>query len=106
MQALAIVAIAAGAVMLAGVSVTLVRERRRAAETGTAGRWNRHGSVPLAAAGLALGAIARTGSGQTSVTHVVMFTVTTVLLGGALLCAVAAATTAAAAGRRPDSDQA
>src|SRR5580658_4335432 len=103
MQALAIVAIAAGAVMLAGVSVTLVRERRRAAH-GSAGYWNRHGSVPLAAAGLALGAIARTGSGQTSVTHVVMFTVTTVLLGGALLCALAAA--AAAAGRRPDGDQA
>jgi len=104
MQALAIVAIAAGVVMLAGVSVTLVRERRRAGH-GSAGRWNRHGSVPLAAAGLALGAIARAGSGQTSVTHVVMFTVTTVLLGGALLCAVAAATTAAAAGRRPDGDQ-
>jgi hypothetical protein len=105
MQPLAIAAIALGAVMLAGVAVTLVLSRRRAAR-GPAGHWNRHGSIPLAAAGLALGAITRTGSGQTSATHVVMFTVTTVLLVGALLCALAAATAAAAASRRADGDQA
>jgi hypothetical protein len=86
MQPLAIIAIVAGVIMIIGVSVTLIRVRR-----GAAGRWNRHGTVPLAAAGLALGAIARTGGGQTSATHIVMFTVTTVLLLGALLCALAGA---------------
>jgi hypothetical protein len=86
MQQLAIVAIVVGVIMIIGVAGTLIRARR-----GAAGHWNRHGTVPLAAAGLALGVITRMGSGQTSATHVVMFTVTTVLLLGALLCALAGA---------------
>jgi hypothetical protein len=99
MQPLAITAIVVAVIMIIGVSVTLIRVRR-----GAAGRWNRHGTVPLAAAGLALGAITRIGSGQTSATHTVLFTVTTVLLLGALVCALVGAT--AAIGRRPSRDQA
>ena len=101
MQALAVVAVVLGAVMLVGVAVTLIVARR-----GPAGfsSWNRRGTIPLAAAGLALGIIARTGSGQTSATHDTMFAVTTVLLSGALLCALAGAT--AATRRSPDRDQA
>jgi hypothetical protein len=106
MQPLAIVAVTTGAVMLIGVAVTLIRARRgprgvRAARSGPAGfnSWHQHGTIPLVAAGLALGAISRIGSGQTSATHDIMIAVTTVLLLGALLCAVAGA---AAATRRRD----
>jgi hypothetical protein len=105
MQPLAIAAVALGVVMLVGVSVTLIQARRRGG-VSSAGHWNRHGSAPLAVAGLALGVIARAGGGQTSTTHVVMFTVTTVLLVGALLCALAGAAFATATGRRPDGNQA
>jgi hypothetical protein len=111
MQPLAIAAVTAGAVMLIGVSVTLILVRRRAlgargARPGPAGfnSWHRHGSIPLVAAGLTLGLISRIGGGQTSSTHDIMFAVTTVLLLGALLCALAGAT--AATRRRPDSNQA
>jgi|HubBroStandDraft_1064217.scaffolds.fasta_scaffold111951_2 hypothetical protein len=102
MQPLAIVAVTTGAVMLIGVAVTLIRARRaRAARSGPAGfnSWHQHGTIPLVAAGLALGAISRIGSGQTSATHDIMIAVTTVLLLGALVCALAGAT---AATRRRD----
>jgi len=56
------------------------------------------------AAGLALGIIARTGSGQTSATNETMFAVTTVLLFGALACALAGAV--AATGRWPGRNRA
>jgi hypothetical protein len=56
------------------------------------------------AAGLALGIIARTGSGQTSATHETMFAVTTVLLLGALACALVGAV--AATGRWPGRNRA
>jgi hypothetical protein len=101
MQPLAIAAVTIGAVMLIGVAVTLIRARRAAAGLNS---WHRHGTIPLVAAGLALGAISRIDTGQTSLTHDTMFAVTTVLLLGALLCALAGA--AAATRRRPSSDQA
>jgi NADH:ubiquinone oxidoreductase subunit H len=111
MQPLAIAAVTTGAVMLIGVTVTLILVRRgsrraRGAASGRAGlnSWHRHGSIPLVAAGLTFGAISRIGSGQTSATHDIIFAVTTVLLLGALLCALAGA--AAATRRRPDSNQA
>jgi hypothetical protein len=67
MQPLAIAAITIGVIMLVGVTVTLILVRRRATP-GPVGfnPWQRHGSLPLVAAGLALGIITRTGSGQTS----------------------------------------
>jgi hypothetical protein len=111
MQPLAITAVALGVVMLAGVTVTLIRVRRGSAGRGSVGRgsagfnlWHRHGTIPLAAAGLAVGVVARMDSSQTSLTHDIMFAVTTVLLLGALMCALAGA--AAATGRRPDSNRA
>jgi hypothetical protein len=93
MQPLAIVALAAGAVMVIGVSVTLIRTRP-ALRTRPAGlnRWQRHGSIPLAGAGLALGVISR-GSGQSPATPGVIFATVTTLLLGALLCALAGAVT-------------
>ena len=105
MQPLAIAAITIGVVMLVGVTVTLILARRRATP-GPVGfnPWQRHGSLPLVAAGLALGIIARTGSGQTSATHEIMFAVTTVLLLGALACALAGAV--AATGRWPGRNRA
>jgi hypothetical protein len=106
MQPLAIAAVTIGVVMLVGVTVTLILVRRRSAGRGSAGfnPWQRHGSLPLVAAGLVLGIIARTGSGQTPTTHETMFAVTTVLLLGALLCALAGAM--AATGRWPGRNRA
>jgi hypothetical protein len=105
MQPLAIAAVAIGAVMLAGVAVTLILARRRATP-GPAGfnSWHRHGTLPLVSAGLALGVVSRVGSGQTAATHDIVFAVTTVLLLGAFMCALAGAT--AATRRRPGSNQA
>jgi hypothetical protein len=106
MQPLAIAAVTIGVVMLVGVTVTLILVRRGTASRGSAGlkSWQRHGSLPLVAAGLVLGIIARTGSGQTSATHATMFAVTTVLLLGALACALAGAV--AATGRWPGRNRA
>lgn len=93
MQPLAIVALALGVVMVIGVSVTLVRTRhatkRRAAGLN---RLQLHGSIPLAAGGLVLGAISRSG-GQSAATHSVIVATTTALLLGALACALAGAVT-------------
>jgi 4-amino-4-deoxy-L-arabinose transferase-like glycosyltransferase len=93
MQPLAIGALTVGAIMVIGVSVTLVLTRH-ALKPRPAGinRWQLHGTVPLAAAGLALGAISR-GSGQSPATHDVVFATATGLLLGALLCALAGAIT-------------
>jgi hypothetical protein len=101
MQPLAIAAVTSGAVMLIGVAGTLIWARRRAAGLNS---WHRHGTIPLVAAGLALGVVSRVGTGQTSATHDIVFAVTTVLLLGALLCALAGA--AAATRHRPSSDRA
>lgn len=93
MQPLAIVALAAGVVMVIGVSVTLIRTRH-ATKPRPAGlnRWHLHGSIPLAGAGLTLGVISR-GGGQSPATHSVIFATATALLLGALLCALAGAVT-------------
>ncbi|MGD0557989.1 MAG: hypothetical protein ABSA93_23785 [Streptosporangiaceae bacterium] len=93
MQPLAISALAVAGVMVIGVSVTLVRTRH-ATKRRLAGisRWQLHGSIPLAVAGLVLGAISRS-SGQSSATHNVVFATTTALLLAALLCALTGAIT-------------
>jgi len=95
MQPIAITAVVLGVIMVAGVSVTLALTRRAGQRPSPAGasRWHRHGSIPLAGAGLALGVISLE-SGQTPATHNVLFTVTNALLLGAFLCAVAGATAA------------
>jgi hypothetical protein len=93
MQPLAIGALACGAVMVIGVLVTLILTGR-GVKPRPAGinRWQLHGSIPLGAAGLALGAISR-GGGQSPATHDVIFATATALLLGALLCALAGAVT-------------
>jgi hypothetical protein len=93
MQPLAIGALTCGAIMVIGVSVTLILTRR-GIKPRPAGinRWQLHGSIPLGAAGLALGAISR-GSGQAPTTHNVILATATTLLLGALLCALAGAVT-------------
>ena len=98
MQPLAICALAVGAVMLIGAPVT-IRARRDVGSRGVGiNRWQRHGSIPLAAAGLVLGVISL-GSGQSRVTHDVVYVVATTLLLAAVLYAVAGA----AAATRPRS---
>lgn len=93
MQPLAIFVIASGLVMVIGVLATLVWTRRviRPARARIS-RWQRHGSIPLAAAALALGVVSR-GSGQTPSTHDAIFATAGALLLGALLCTAAAAVT-------------
>ncbi len=100
MQQLAIGVLAAGAVMVIGVVVMLIRTRREAASVQRAGRnrWNRHGSFPLAAAGVAIGVISR-ANGQSSATHDIVFAVAAALLLAALACALVGATVASMAAR-------
>jgi hypothetical protein len=99
MQPLAIGALASGAVMVIGVVVTLIRTRREArVQHAGRNRWNRHGSVPLAAAGVAVGVISR-ASGQSPATHDVVFAVAAALLLAALVCALVGATVASMAAR-------
>jgi hypothetical protein len=97
-QPLAMWAVASGVVLVIGVSATLVLTRRDL-RPGPAGinRWQRHGSIPLAGAGLALGAISR-GSGQSRATHGIIYAETITLLLAGLLCALVGA---AAATRQP-----
>jgi hypothetical protein len=88
MQPLAIVALISGIVMILGVAGTLILTRhdikpRRV----TINRWILYGSIPLAAAGLALGVISR-GSGQSATTHDILYAVATTLFVIALLCAL------------------
>jgi hypothetical protein len=94
MQPLTVYAIASAVVMVLGVSAVLLRTRRNAKpRPGGLSRWNRHGSIPLAAAGLAEGVIARS-SGQSAASHEVLYLVSVTLLGAALLCATIAAAAA------------
>lgn len=94
MQPLAIYALASGAVMILGASVTLLRTRHHARPRRTAiSRWHVHGSIPLAAAAVAIGAISLSG-GQSPVTHTVIYLVTATLLLAAAVCALAGATVA------------
>lgn len=105
MQPIAIAAITCGLVMVVGVSATLFRTRHGDSGRRRTGvnRWQFSGSVPLAGAGIALGAISRDG-GQTAVTHDVLFAVTSLLLLGAVLCALVGAV--AATRGRPDGSRA
>jgi hypothetical protein len=93
MQPLAVLALSCGIIMIVGVPVTLVLTRRaiRPHPLG-ASRWQLHGSIPLGAAALVLGAIAR-ASGQSPATHDVIVATGGTLLLGSLLCAAAAGVT-------------
>jgi hypothetical protein len=94
MQPLAIYALATGVVMILGASVTLVRTRHPVRPRRTAlSRWHMHGSIPLAGAAVAIGAISLS-SGQSPVTHTVIYLVTATLLLAAFVCALAGATAA------------
>ena len=103
-QPLAMWAIASGVVLVIGVSVALVLTRRDL-RPGPAGinRWQRHGTIPLAGAGLALVAFSR-GSGQSPATHGILRAETIMLLLAGLLCALVGA--AVATRQRPGVDRA
>jgi hypothetical protein len=91
MQPLAIGALAATAVMIIGVVSTLfLTGKNRTRGLIPIGRWHRHGSVPLAGAGLALAVLSR-GSGQIQSTRDIVYAAAITLLIGALLCAVTGA---------------
>lgn len=91
MQPLAVDALVLGVIMVAGVSVTLIRTRH-SSRPRPAGlnRWQLHGTIPLGGAGLALAAISY-GGGQSASTHHVVFATAAALLFGGLLCALAGA---------------
>ncbi len=93
MQPLALAAIGIGAVMLAGVSAVLWLTRRDSRPRAAVNRWQRHGSLPLAAAGLGLGIVGGVGAGSTA-THNVIVGVAATLLAAALACAVIGSTSA------------
>ena len=56
-------------------------------------RWHMHGSIPLAAAALAIGAISLS-DGQSPATHKVIYVIGATLLLAAFLCATIGATAA------------
>jgi hypothetical protein len=94
MQPLAVAGLISGVVMILGVTVTLIRTRHELKSHRVAiNRWTLHGSIPLAAAGLALGVISKSG-GQSPVTHDVLSGVATTLFLAALLLAVVGAAAA------------
>jgi hypothetical protein len=93
MQPLAICALALGAVMIIGVPLAIRAHRDVRPRTAGINRWQQHGSIPLAAAGLTLGFISR-GRGQSPATHDVVYAVGAALLLAALLCALAGAASA------------
>ena len=100
MQPLAIYALITGAVMILGVAVTLILTRHAAEPRRAAvNRWNMHGSFPLAAAGVVIGVISRSG-GQSPATHDVVYAVAATLLLAALLCALVGAARASMASSR------
>lgn len=100
MQPLAIYALITGAVMILGVAVTLIMTRHAAEPRRAAvNRWNMHGSFPLAAAGVVIGVISRSG-GQSPATHDVVYVVAATLLLAALLCALVGAARASMASSR------
>ena len=94
MQPLTVFAIVSAVVMVLGVSSVLLRTQRDP-KPSPAGliRWNRHGSIPLAAAGLVEGVIARS-NGQSADSHEILYAVSVTLLAAALLCATVGATAA------------
>jgi len=97
MQPLAIGVLVSGGLVALGVVVTLFLTRRDTKPGGmTVNRWNRHGALPLAGAGVVIGIISR-GGGQSPVTHDVVYTVAAALLLCALLCALVGATVASMA---------
>jgi hypothetical protein len=99
MQPLAILAIALGVVMITGVSATLVLTRHHAGPADAAvNHWQRHGTIPLAGAGLVLGVISRANRGSPA-THNVVFAVTVALLLSGLVCALIGAARASQAQR-------
>jgi|ERR1700722_11517872 hypothetical protein len=99
MQPVAILAIALGVVAITGASATLVLTRHRA-EPADAGvnRWQRHGTIPLAGAGLVLAVISRV-DGWSPATHNIVFAVAVTLLLSGLLCALIGAALASQAQR-------
>jgi hypothetical protein len=91
MQPLAISALAITVVMIIGAASTLFLTRKNSPNGPvTIGRWHRHGSVPLAGAGLVLAALSR-ASGSAPATRAVVYTAAITLLIAALLCAVTGA---------------
>ena len=94
MQPLAIYVLASGVAMILGVSATLAIARRDVRHRRNAiNRWHMHGSIPLAAAALAIGAISLS-HGQSPGTHTVIYVIGATLLLAALLCATVGATAA------------
>ena len=94
MQPLAIYVLASGVAMILGVSATLAIARRDVRHRPSAiNRWHIHGSIPLAAVALAIGAISFSG-GQSPATHKVIYVIGATLLLAALLCATIGATVA------------
>ena len=101
MQSLAVYVITAGVAMIVGVSTTLVMTRHGLKHRRSAiSRWHVHGSIPLAGAALAIGAIWLSG-GQSPATHKVIYLTGATLLLAALLCATIGATAATRRGFRP-----
>jgi peptidoglycan/LPS O-acetylase OafA/YrhL len=89
MQPLAMFALASGLLLVAAVVAALARRDRRSRRSGV-GAWHRHGSIPLAAAGLALAVVSR-GSGQSAATHDVLYGEAVALLVAAVGCAIVGA---------------
>jgi len=100
MQPLAIAALSSGAVMVLFVTAGLILSRNRVdPRRRTINRWHRHASIPLAAAGLALGAMSR-GGGQLPATHDIIYAEAITLLLAALVFAVIGAADASSWTRR------
>ena len=94
MQPLAMYALASGAVMILGASATLLLARHNARpRRKPVNRWQVNGSLPLAGAALAMGAISLS-NGQSPTTHEVIYVVGAMLLLAALLCALVGAVAA------------
>ncbi|MGH3154444.1 MAG: hypothetical protein ACRDOB_27485 [Streptosporangiaceae bacterium] len=98
MQPLAVVALTVGLLMIIGVAATLIRTRHASRpHPARVNRLQRHGTIPLAGAGLALAVVSRSG-GQSPATASITFAVALAVLLAALLCALVGA---AAAMRHP-----
>jgi len=97
MQPLAIGVLVSGGLVALGVVVTLILTRRGIRPHRlTINHWNRHGSLPLAAAGVVIGVLSR-GGGQSQATHDVVYAVAAALLLAGLMCALVGAAVASAA---------
>jgi hypothetical protein len=96
MQPLAIGVLVSGGLVVLGVVVTLILTRRDTKPGHvTVNRWNRHGSLPLAGAGVVIAVISH--GGQSQATHDVVYAVAAALLLTALLCALVGAAVASVA---------